>query len=112
MSSKVGRWRAELEGLAAGVAESELPDLLGELARALAVATLRLFENGRTTKRPALDIQPKGKLIDANAAAEILDTKVRWLYDRADELPFTRRLGPRTLRFDEAALRRWLETRK
>ncbi len=89
-----------------------LPDLLGELARAQAVATLRLSENGRTTKRPAPDMRPKGKLIDAHAAAEILGTKVRWLYDRADELPFTRRLGPRTLRFDEAALRRWLETRR
>jgi predicted DNA-binding transcriptional regulator AlpA len=89
-----------------------LPELVAELARAQAVATLRLFENGRTTKRPAPDIRPAGRLIDANAAAEILDTKVRWLYDRADELPFTRRLGPRTLRFDEAALRRWLETRK
>ncbi len=89
-----------------------LPDLLGELARAQAVATLRLFENGQTAKRPAPNMRPKGKLIDANAAAEILGTNVRWLYDRADELPFTRRLGPRTLRFDEAALRRWLDTRR
>ncbi len=89
-----------------------LPDLLGELARAQAVAMLRLSENGRSLERPAPDIQPKGELIDANAAAKILGTHVRWLYDRADELPFTRRLGPRTLRFDEAALRRWLETRR
>ncbi len=89
-----------------------LPDLLGELARAQAVATLRLSENGRSLERPAPDIQPKGKLIDANAAAKILGTNVRWLYDRADDLPFTRRLGPRTLRFDEAVLRLWLETRR
>ncbi len=89
-----------------------LPDLLGELARAQAVATLRLSENGRSLERPAPDIRPPGKLIDANAAAKLLGTKVRWLYDRADELPFTRRLGPRTLRFDEAGIRRWLETRR
>ncbi len=89
-----------------------LPDLLGVLARAQAVATLRLFENGQTAKQPAPDIRPSGKLIDANAAAKLLGTKVRWLYDRADELPFTRRLGPRTLRFDEAGIRRWLETRR
>ena len=89
-----------------------LPDLLGELARAQAVASLRLFENGQTAKPPAPDIRPPRKLIDANAAAKLLGTRVRWLYDRADELPFTRRLGPRTLRFDEAALRRWLETRR
>jgi predicted DNA-binding transcriptional regulator AlpA len=51
-------------------------------------------------------------LIDAAAAAKLLGTKIRWLYDRADDLPFTRRIGPRTLRFDEAGIRRWLETRK
>ncbi len=89
-----------------------LPDLLGELARAQALATLRLSENGRSPERPAPDIRPPGKLIDANAAAKLLGTKIRWLYDRADELPFTRRLGPRTLRFDEAGIRRWLETRR
>ena len=89
-----------------------LPELVAELARAQAVATLRLFENGQTAKPPAPDIRPPRKLIDANAAAKLLGTRVRWLYDRTDELPFTRRLGPRTLRFDEAALRRWLETRR
>ncbi len=89
-----------------------LPDLVAELARALVIATLRLSENGRSLERPAPDIRPPGKLIDANAAAKLLGTKVQWLYDRADELPFTRRLGPRTLRFDEAGIRRWLETRR
>ncbi len=89
-----------------------LPDLLGELARAQAVATLRLSENGRSLERPAPDIRPPGKLIDTKAAAKLLGTNVRWLYDRADELPFTRRLGPRTLRFDEAGIRRWLDTRR
>ena len=89
-----------------------LPDLVAELARAQAIATLRLSENGRSLERPAPDIQPPGKLIDTKAAAKLLGTNVRWLYDRADDLPFTRRIGPRTLRFDEAVLRRWLETRR
>ncbi len=89
-----------------------LPDLVAELARALVIATLRLSENGRSPERPAPDIQPPGRLIDTKAAAKLLGTKVRWQYDRADNLPFTRRLGPRTLRFDEAGIRRWLETRR
>jgi predicted DNA-binding transcriptional regulator AlpA len=104
-------WRDELRTAVEAGPREGLPDLVGELARAQAVATLRLSENGRA-KRPAPDIQPKGELIDAAAAAKLLGTKIRWLYDRADDLPFTRRIGPRTLRFDEAALRRWLETRK
>ena len=101
-----------LESAIATASRESLPEIVGQLARLEALARLRLSENGRTTKGPAPDIQPKGKLIDANAAAEILGTKVRWLYDRADDLPFTRRLGPRTLRFDEAGIRRWLETRR
>ena len=101
-----------LESAIAAVDRDELPQVIGELARLEALARLRLSENGRSLERPAPDIRPLGKLIDANAAARLLGTNVRWLYDRADELPFTRRLGPRTLRFDEAALRRWLDTRR
>ncbi len=101
-----------LELTIAGVARDELPELLGQLARLEALARLRLSENGQAARRPAPDIQPKSHLIDATAAAKLLGTKVRWLYDRADDLPFTRRLGPRTLRFDEAGIRRWLETRR
>lgn len=89
-----------------------LPEACGALAEAQALLQIRLLGNGQADKRPAPDIQPKGKLIDANAAAKILGVDVRWLYDRADDLPFTRRIGPRTLRFDESILRRWLETRR
>ena len=105
-------WRDDLEGLVAAVPESELPNLVGEFARVQAVLILRLSAPANGVRPPAPDIQPKSHLIDATAAAKLLGTKVRWLYDRADDLPFTRRLGPRTLRFDEAGIRRWLETRR
>lgn len=51
------------------------------------------------------------RLLKVDEAAEILDVKKRWLYDRSDSLPFARKLAPRTLRFSEEGLYRWIETR-
>jgi predicted DNA-binding transcriptional regulator AlpA len=90
----------------------EAADLVGHLHRLAALCQLRLTPNGQAARPTPANSEPEIKLIDANAAAKLIGTKVRWLYDRADELPFTRRLGPRTLRFDEAGIRRWLETRR
>lgn len=52
------------------------------------------------------------RLLDVTEAAALLEVRPRWLYDRAKTLPFTRKLGGRTLRFSEAGLRRWLERRR
>lgn len=112
----------DLRALEAAIADAdreELPDVLGQLARLQALAQLRLAArpsangNGRRPG-PGPDIQPKReeKLIDVREAAEIMAVKERWLYDRADRLPFTRRPGPRTLRFSKPGLLRWLETRQ
>lgn len=51
------------------------------------------------------------RLMKVDEAAEILGVKKRWLYDRSDSLPFAKKLAPRTLRFSEAGLREWIETR-
>jgi len=51
------------------------------------------------------------RLLTVDEAAEILAVDARWLYDRSDSLPFAKKLAPRTLRFSERGLRRWLETR-
>jgi excisionase family DNA binding protein len=45
-------------------------------------------------------------------AAERLGVKARWLYRRADKLPFARRLSRKALRFSEAGLLRWQATKK
>lgn len=52
------------------------------------------------------------RMLKVDEAAEILDVKPRWLYDRSEELPFARKLAPQTLRFSERGLYRWLETRR
>ena len=41
-------------------------------------------------------------LVDAESAAKLLGMSKEWVYDHADRLPFTRRVGRRTLRFSLA----------
>lgn len=53
----------------------------------------------------------KDRLLTPEEAAEMLGQNVRWLYRRASNLPFTRRLSRKSLRFSEKGLRRWLATR-
>ncbi len=102
-----------LRGIVEELPPDRLPEAIGALAEALAVAHTRLLENGSAPAPRQEDLAPESdRLFDVNEAAEMLGVDTRWLYRRADRLPFTRRLGPRTLRFSEAALRRWIEARK
>jgi len=52
------------------------------------------------------------KLLDAEAACKVLSTSSDWLYRHANRLPFTRKLGPRMLRFSEQGIQKWLTSRK
>lgn len=52
------------------------------------------------------------RLLTPQEASAILNVSVRWLYRHAPRLPFTRRLSRKRLRFSEAGLRRYLETRR
>jgi len=52
------------------------------------------------------------RLLTPQEASAILNVRVRWLYRHAGRLPFTRRLSRKRLRFSEAGLRRYLETRR
>ena len=46
------------------------------------------------------------RLLTPEEAAAILGQSVRWLYRHAANLPFTRRISRKNLRFSEAGLRR------
>lgn len=87
--------------------EEELADVVAELERLKAKAWTRLHrppaDNG--------DGASEDRMLDVDEAAELLAVEPRWLYDRSDELPFARKLAPRTLRFSERGIYRWLETR-
>src|SRR5437879_10181756 len=52
------------------------------------------------------------RLLTVREAAKRLGVSKRYVYGHADEYPFTRRLGPKTLRFSERGLERWLARTK
>ena len=51
------------------------------------------------------------QLVDINKAAEILDVKVRYLYEHHDRFPFTRRIG-RHLRFSTRGIARYVARKR
>src|SRR5215813_1658351 len=52
------------------------------------------------------------RMITAEEAAEMLSMSTDWLYRNAKKLPFTRKLGPKMLRFSQQGIVKWLPTRK
>jgi len=84
-----------------------LPDLLGELARVTAVATLRLHENGAA---PAPPTNKLGRHLTADEVAERLGVSTKWCYDHADELGAVR-LSGRAVRFPEMAIYSYIAAR-
>ncbi len=52
------------------------------------------------------------KLLSAEKAAEILSVSPDWLYRHGRQLPFTRKLAPRVLRFSAQGIQKYLATRK
>ena len=65
------------------------------------------FPNGHTKSQELAD-----RLLDAKEAAKVLSMSEDWLYRNAKKLPFTRKLGPKVLRFSQKGIDKWIETRK
>lgn len=81
---------------------------LAPLQEALRLQALNLptGENGRP-EAPGED-----RLLTPEETAERLGVTPRWLYRHARQLPFTRRLSRKALRFSEAGLRRYQAAKK
>ena len=56
--------------------------------------------------------QDADRFLDAKEAAEMLSMSEDWLYRQAKKLPFTRKLGPKMLRFSQQGIVKWMDTRK
>ena len=52
------------------------------------------------------------RLLDAEKASKVLCVSEDWLYRHANKLPFTRKLGPKMLRFSYQGIQKYLTTRK
>jgi len=97
----------------AGLDPSAVPELLAEVEAIRARLWSRLHRPSGST--PSTNGSPPpplpDQLLTADEAGAILAVDKRWLYDHANDLPFTRRLSPGKLRFSERGLERWLRTR-
>jgi predicted DNA-binding transcriptional regulator AlpA len=110
---------AELATLAADPARVEdvqpdaIPALIGEAEALRARLWARLQAvSAPVAPTPAPNANGKAdRLLTAQEAAERLGVNKRWMYRKADSLPFTCRLSEGTLRFSERGLVRWQESR-
>jgi predicted DNA-binding transcriptional regulator AlpA len=77
----------------------------------LTVAQLReiVREEIQAARAPHQDAD---RLLSAEEAARMLSMSTDWLYRHAKKLPFTRKLGPKMLRFSHQGILKWMGTRK
>lgn len=87
---------------------NEIPTLLGE-------ALLNAIRQAVREEIQALKGELNGqeeRLLDAEGAAALLGVSRDWIYRNASRLPFTRKLGPKMLRFSYQGIQKYLATRK
>ena len=81
----------------------------------LASLQLALLQAACAVATPAhrdLDRPTDDRMLEASEAAAMLGVSVRWLYRQAKQLPFTRPIAPKIVRFSRQGIQRWLATRK
>ena len=106
-------WRETLDRLPDAVPPSEIEAAIGELERAKVGLFARLLRDGAGEPRAPERPEPgPDRLLRAEEAAQRLGCSPRWVYDNARELPFTRRIGRRAVRFSERGLERYIAGRR
>lgn len=81
--------------------------LLARCAIAQGVLVARLLALHGQAQESARHSVETDRLLSPAEAAGLLGVTPRWLYRRAQGLPFTRRLSRKVLRFSERGLRSW-----
>ncbi len=84
-------------------------DLLARLVPLQTVLLSRVLSSSAKTPEAS---SPEDRLLTVEEAARIARVSKRWLYARASNLPFTRKLSHKVVRFSEAGLRKWLAMRR
>ena len=58
------------------------------------------------------DEKESDRLLTAEEAARMLSVSPDWLYRNVRKLPFSRKLGPKMLRFSKLGIEKWIAVRK
>jgi excisionase family DNA binding protein len=100
----------DIDALVSGAEPRDLPNLASALAGALSTVLVR---SAALTLHAAPPSRPEAiELLTIDEASRRLGLPKCWLYRHAKTLPFTRKLGHRTLRFDARGLERWASARR
>ena len=90
----------------AAIEIDDIPSAIIKISGLLASFGARL-EEARHGVKPEDDI-----LLNIDEAAQMLGVQRQWLYNRAKNLPFAKRLSRKNLRFSKIGLQAWLLKRK
>ena len=93
------------------LSRESVPALIGE-TEALKARLWARLQGPESPRGVSSTLSTGDHLLTASEAAERLGVNKRWIYRKADSLPFTRKLSGGTLRFSERGLERWKETRR
>lgn len=89
----------------------QVPVLLAQLGGLQGALLARLVQAQAPLTQ--VDTGPeKDRLLGIEEAASALGVTKRWLYGKAGNLPFTRRLSRKALRFSEIGLKKWVRTKR
>jgi predicted DNA-binding transcriptional regulator AlpA len=88
----------------------EMSELCPSLELALGELLRRIVREEISTLKNEVNCQDR--LLDAAEAAKLLCVSEDWLYRNGRRLPFTRKLGPKMLRFSALGIQKYLAARK
>ncbi len=89
------------------MSENNSPFILGEALFQIIREAVRLELQSFQTESKDED-----RLVSIEEATGLLGVSRDWLYRNAKKLPFTKKLGPKMLRFSASGIQKYLTTRK
>jgi predicted DNA-binding transcriptional regulator AlpA len=110
MNSDLAKIIANPESFA-DIPREKIPALLVQIAAVQSALAALLTDAPLKPKEHPLNSEPDA-LLTAEQAAKLLSVTPHWLYRHWKQLPFSRRLSRKTLRFSESGIRKWQNTKK
>jgi predicted DNA-binding transcriptional regulator AlpA len=95
----------EIPEQVAAVGRREVPGLLAELEGLRVQLWARLLAEESVAP---VDARRPDRLLTPTETAAVLGVRVRWIYRHHHQLPFTRRMSRKRLRFSESGLQAWI----
>jgi hypothetical protein len=94
------------------IPQEHIAAMLAQLAALQSALAARLLQDSAIHNQSLPATSEPEELLTAEQAAAQLNVSVDWMYRHASELPFTKRLSRKALRFSKAGLLRWRAGRR